>query len=104
MLLSEANLLGIGGGVMLGGICHGGRTWLTIGVGTTEMAIIHRLLFFLFVGMDSITHTNIITPNVIRPNIANTFHRVIKFESYEMNRLLHRKLKIEPHNPTITWG
>ena len=26
----------IGGDVMLGGICHSGRTWLTIGVGTLQ--------------------------------------------------------------------
>ena len=76
---------------MLGGICQGGRTWLTIGVGTLQ----ERPLFTNYCSF----YINIITPNA-----TYTFHRVIKIESYGMNTLLNRKLKIEPHNPTKTWG
>ena len=61
---------------------------------------------FLFVGMGSTTHndTNKIAPSDMWPDIANTVYIVIAFESYEMYRLLHRKLKIKQHNPTKTWG
>jgi hypothetical protein len=37
------------------------------------------------------------------PDIANTVYIVIAFESYEMYRLLHKKLKIKQHNPTEAW-
>jgi len=44
-----------------------------------------------------------ITPSDMCPDIANTVYIVIAFESYEMYRLLHRKLKIKQHNPTKCW-
>jgi hypothetical protein len=90
---------------MLGGIYQEGRTQATKNVENLQRShLFTNYCTFLFVGMGSTTHTNMIAPSDLCPDIANTVYIVIAFNSYEMYRLLHRKLKIKQHNPTKAWG
>ena len=104
-LFYDTNRYSIDGIVMLGGICQDGRTQATKYVGNLQRShLFTNYCTFLFVGMSSTTHTNMTTPCDMHPGIANTVYIVIAFDSYEMYRLIHRKLKIKQHNPTKTWG
>ena len=99
-LFFDTNRLGIDGIVMLGRICQGGQRYELYRDRIFSLIIV----LFLFIGIGSTTHTNMITPCDMCPDIANTVYIVIAFESYEMYRLLQRNQKIKQHNPTKTWG